>query len=99
MSEKNDIITVGPQVAEDGTHLCLRERNGNLEELYVRPITEGKPLSAEDTILSLSHRQANTYDVVDSYEPKRTGPAQVATRAYRANYERIFGGHASVGQA
>jgi len=99
MSEKTDIVTMGPQIAADGTRICLRQREGSLEELHVLPLVAGRPLTGEGEILSLSHRQGSVYDVIDSYEPARSGPAQVATKAYRTNYDRIFGGSAAVGQA
>jgi len=99
MSEKTDTITLGPQIAADGTRLGLRQRENSLEEVHVVPLVNGRPLEADSTILALSHRQGEVYDVIDSYKPARSGPAQVATKAYRTGYDRIFGGSAAVGQA
>jgi hypothetical protein len=101
MNEKtdNDTVTMGPQIAADGTRLGLRQRGSALEEVHVVPLVDGRPMSEDGEILSLSHRQGDVYDVIDSYKTTRSGPAQVATKAYRTGYDRIFGGKAAVGQA
>jgi hypothetical protein len=80
----------------------LRARPGRLEAGEVRPLREGKPLGKGE-VVSLSRRQdaPALYDVKVEHEieapeaaaPQKStpGPAQVATRAYRESWERIFG--------
>ena len=83
----------------------LRARPGRLEAGEVRPLREGKPLGKGE-VVSLSRRKdaPALYDVKvehvvdgpaepsEQQQNKATpGPAQVATRAYRESWERIFG--------
>ena len=89
---------------EDGEGArVLRARPGRLEAGEVRPLREGKPL-VKGEVVSLSRRKdaPALYDVKVEHaveapqamaSPQKTtpGPAQVATRAYRESWERIFG--------
>jgi len=104
MTEKcnnaNDFIQLGPKVSEDGTHVGVRYRQDNsVEQVLVQPMVEGRPIPSNAAVLSLSHRQDDIYDVTDSYEPGRTGPAMVTSPAYRTGWDQVFGKNATVGQA
>ena len=52
-----------------------------------------------EDVLFFKHREGNVYDVMPA--GSSSGPAQVATKAYRSNYDAInWGGKkATVGQA
>lgn len=96
-----DVVMLHGKTDDGQGARVLRARPGRLEAGEVRPLRDGKPLSNGE-VVSLSRRQdaPALYDVkvehvVDSPgagpAQKSTGPAQVATRAYRESWERIFG--------
>jgi hypothetical protein len=74
----------------------LRARPGRIDAGEVRPAREGKPLLPGAELVRLERRTdaPALYDVkvehTISAAPKK-GPAQVATAAYRANWDRTFG--------
>lgn len=74
----------------------LRARQGRIEAGEVRPLREGRPLHGGEVVKLKPHDKVpNLYDVEVSCElpPRRESsgrPAQVATDAYRRNWERIF---------
>lgn len=68
----------------------------------IRIDSEGRPLSFGTMSNKLGLEGELCYPLPDgSYAPTgvRSGPAQVATEAYRECYDRIFGGRQTVGQA
>jgi len=86
---------------EDGEGIrVLRARENRIETGEVRAMKEGKPLVGGE-IVKLAPRegapQVCDVEVVQKLEPVRDGvrdstkPAQVATRAYRDSWDRIFG--------
>lgn len=83
---------------DDGQgYRMLRAREGRLEAGEVRPLQEGKPLHGGELVTLKPHEKAPWIcDVEKACElPSRapaesSGPAQVATDAYRRNWERIF---------
>ena len=97
-----DVVMVNGKTDDGHGARVLRARPGRLEAGEVRPLREGRPLGKGE-VVSLSRRKdaPALYDVkvehvVDApHEPaphKTTpGPAQIATRAYRESWERIFG--------
>lgn len=83
---------------EDGDgYRILRARQGQIEAGEVRPLQEGKPIHGGE-LVTLRPREKTPWlcDVkVDVELPSAknvasSGPAQVATDAYRRNWERIF---------
>jgi hypothetical protein len=87
---------------EDGEGArVLRARRGRVEAGEVRPLKEGRPLTAGGEVVRLEQRADAPvlYDVhVEHAVPgtaadsgARSGPAQVATHAYRESWERTFG--------
>lgn len=91
-SPKEDVVLLGPPTADGGGVHVLRAREERLEAGELRPVEQGKPLQGE--IVSLAPRKDNPRicDVKDSYETgaKAKGPAQVATKAYRDNWDEVF---------
>jgi hypothetical protein len=100
--ETFDVVLVHGKTT-DGEGACvLRARPGKLEAGEVRPLREGRPLPGAGEVVSLSPRPGlpNVHDVKVEYQLPGAapavrqdwdGPAQVATAAYRASWERTFG--------
>ena len=89
MSQKpNDYVRLGPEV-EPGRRIAVRQRGEQLSTGIVVPAKDGQaiPEGAEVVVLN-APGQDGWREVRSSY---RHGPAQVATPAYSAGYERIFG--------
>jgi hypothetical protein len=99
-----DVVMLhGP--TEDGAgSKVLRARPGRIEAGEVRPMTDGRPLIPGGEVVRLERRpDANAlFDVhVDYKMPEAlasatsssalSGPAQVATPAYRESWDRTFG--------
>jgi hypothetical protein len=95
---KSDVVLLGPPTADGAGLHVVRAREERLETGELRALREGKPIVGE--IVSLKPREENPRicDVESSYKapeaaPAATtgkGPAQVATQAYRDNWEDIF---------
>lgn len=100
-----DVVMLHGKTDDGEGARVLRARPGRLEGGEVRPLREGKPLGKGE-IVSLSRRKdaPALYDVKvehvvgepetpETRSPQKAtpGPAQVATRAYRDNWDRIFG--------
>ena len=99
-----DVVMLHGKTDDGQGARVLRARPGRLEAGEVRPLREGKPM-VKGEVVSLSRRQdaPALYDVkvehrVDAppqpqpvSQKSTPGPAQVATRAYRESWERIFG--------
>ncbi|MGD0675613.1 MAG: hypothetical protein ABSC94_09360 [Polyangiaceae bacterium] len=97
-----DVVLVHDRTEDGDGARVLRARPGRLEAGEVRALQPGQPLTPGGQVVQLSpHGQfPNLYDVKVEYEvkgpqsPARTpsgGPAQVATPAYRASWDRTFG--------
>jgi hypothetical protein len=91
---------------EDGEGArVLRARSGRVEAGEVRPLREGRPLAAGGEVVRLEPRKdmpalfdvhvehtipASASEKADK-DGTRSGPAQVATHAYRESWDRTFG--------
>lgn len=94
----DDVVMVhSPMDDGEGYHV-LRMREGNVELGAIRNIREGAPIHGDVVRLSPRTEHQNLFNVEvlvkgpRAEEPSRSGPAQVATDAYRTNWEMIFGG-------
>lgn len=90
--KKPDVVLLGPPTSDgDGVHV-LRAREERIETGELRALREGKPVVGE--IVSLKPREGNprVCDVESTFTPpaQAKGPAQVATPAYRENWDQIF---------
>ena len=84
----------------EGAHV-LRARPGRIEAGEVRPMPEGRPIMPGGEIVRLERREDAPafFDVhVECKVPAQdasartvSGPAQVATQAYRESWARTFG--------
>lgn len=69
---------------------AIRECDGKLQAGTFRPAREGEPIPEGHELVYLGdQREDGWYNVAASF--RNSGPAQVATRAYRDGYDRIFG--------
>jgi hypothetical protein len=96
------VVMHGPTDDGEGTRV-LRARPGRVEPGEVRPMREGRPVAAGGEIVRLEQRAdaPALFDVHVDYvvpaavaPPKdrpQDGPPQVATPAYRENWELTFG--------
>ncbi|HVH43449.1 MAG TPA: hypothetical protein VM925_13940 [Labilithrix sp.] len=95
---KPDVVLLGPPTSDGAGVHVLRAREERLETGELRSLEEGRPITGE--VLTLAPRKDNPRicDVKDSYTPsaaaelpmKAKGPAQVATKQYRDNWDQVF---------
>lgn len=77
---------------EHGT--TVLDSNGRFGTLT--PVKEGEASNASD-LVHVRKKEEGVYELEPLYTAKRdtAGPAKVATKAYRAGYDRIFGKEAN----
>lgn len=91
-----DEITVGPQIAPDGSRVCVRHTEDHQVGLGVmRPIEDGKPV-LDGEVVSLQRIEGDRFAITTLYH---AGPPKVTFPAYRDGWDRIFGKEPEVGQA
>jgi hypothetical protein len=97
---KDDVVFVHSKAESGDGFRVIRKREGVIEVGEIRPVQEGKPLTGEMVKLSprKDHEQIFDVEVLVSKEQVQggaarslSGPAQVATAAYRSNWDAIFG--------
>jgi hypothetical protein len=95
--DQSDVVLLGPPT-EDGAGVhVLRARDERLEAGELRNLEEGRPITGEVVTLAPRKDNPRVCDVRESYVPPKTetlqkakGPAQVATKAYRDNWDETF---------
>jgi len=95
---KEDVVFVhGPSESGEG-YRVIRKRDDAIELGEIRAVEEGKPLHGDLVKLKPRTGSERLFDVevlVKRDElpagPAHAGPARVATDAYRAGWEAIFG--------
>jgi hypothetical protein len=97
---KEDVVFVhGPAEHGDGLRV-IRKRDDAIEVGEIRGVQEGRPLQGDLVKLKQRKEHERLFDVEvvvsrDELQPKaalgHAGPARVATEAYRANWDAIFG--------
>ena len=98
-AKKEDDVVFVHSATESGDGLrVVRKRGEALEIGELRGIREGQPIHGDVVKLVPREGQERIFDVEVLLKapapisvPSRTGPAQVATTAYRTNWESIFG--------
>jgi hypothetical protein len=91
---KEDVLFVHSPVEGGEGYRVIRKREDTIEIGEMRAVQEGKPLQGELVKLTPRQEHERLFDVevmVSRQELGHAGPAQVATDAYRANWEAIFG--------
>jgi hypothetical protein len=93
---KQDVVFVHSPLEEGEGFRVIRKREDSLELGELRSVQEGRPIHGEMVRLSPRKEHDRLFDV-EVVVPKqelaaapRSGPAQVATSAYRRNWEAIF---------
>jgi hypothetical protein len=102
--EAFDVVLMHGATDDGAGTKVLRARPGRVEAGEVRPMPEGRPLLPGGEIVRLERREEAPalFDVhveckvpgagkARSDAPALSGPAQVATPAYRDSWERTFG--------
>ena len=91
-SKRDVALLTGPTEDKKGMRI-VRFRDEAVSLGEVRPVVEGQPLNGE--VVALREREGAppfVRDVETIYAPEKTdGPAQVASEAYRQNWEVVFG--------
>lgn len=100
---RDDVVFVHSP-SEDGRGLrVVRKREDSIELGEIRAVEEGKPLHGDLVRLKQRKEHERLFDVevlvehprAQLQEGSRSGPAQVATDAYRSNWDAIFGARTS----
>ena len=91
-----DVVFIHSPVEQGEGFRVIRSREDRLEIGELRPTEHGRPLNGELVKLTQRSEHARLFDVevllpAARDESPRSGPAQVATDAYRSNWEAIFG--------
>lgn len=93
MSEKkreHDEIWFGPEI-EPGVYAALRRTpDGEVRQVRCASMQSGAPLRLGAELASVSEPAEDGWCPLTSLY-RHSGPAQVATPAYREGYDRIFG--------
>lgn len=95
----DDVVFVHSPSEKEGGFRVIRKRADAIEIGEIRALSEGRPVHGEIVKLKprSEHERLFDVDVLVPAQPgraaegDRSGPAQVATDAYRANWEAIFG--------
>jgi hypothetical protein len=88
--KKKDQLRLGAQ--PDGSVAGVRRRDGNIVGYGVlTPLREGQPLAPGSEIVRVEEYEEDGWHDIETVYRVSDGPAQVATPAYRAGYDRIFG--------
>jgi hypothetical protein len=96
----SDIALIHGKTADGEGLRIIRKRDDRIELGAVRPLKHGTPIVGEVVSLTPRTEFPLLCDVKveleapkqpnDTAAPSRTGPAQVATAAYRDNWDRIW---------
>jgi hypothetical protein len=88
-----DVVLLGPPTADGAGVHVLRAREEKVETGELRALQEGRPITGEVVTLSPRKDNPRVCDVTDSYRAPALakGPANVATDAYRAGWDEVFG--------
>jgi hypothetical protein len=78
---------------DEGSEALLVSDDGYVEHGYLRDVQEGKPLNGSDMIQVAPHPNSPlVWRVKDRMSFREGGgPAKYTSRAYRNNYDQIFG--------
>lgn len=93
MAPKKDKVWVGPELS-DGNRPFVRE-NDKGRQVGVMGVNPPCP----DSFVELKPLGGCCYEVTSEIRLNSSGPAQVASSAYRTGWDRLFGKPREVGQA
>lgn len=96
-AKDHDVVLLHSRT-EDGQGVrALRSRPSKLELTEIRPVKKGKPLMAGELVRLRPRKESPLLCDVDveysseSETGDHDGPPRVATRAYRHNWDTVFG--------
>lgn len=88
------VFVYGKTEPDEGLRVLRARPNGDVEVGQLRSVREGQPIHGE--LVALRPREGSPLidvQVLHDARPPATGrPAKVATAAFRAGWDRIFGG-------
>ncbi|HEY4121831.1 MAG TPA: hypothetical protein VGM56_28385 [Byssovorax sp.] len=94
---RRDVLFVGPRSDDGDGYKVVRRRDDAIELGELRAAKEGKPIHGDVVRLSPRPEHERLFDVevvhgrpASAHAKTHAGPAQVATDAYRTNWEAIF---------
>jgi hypothetical protein len=95
----DDVVFVHSPTEKGDGFRVVRKRADTIEVGEIRALQEGRPVHGEVVKLSPREEHGQLFDVDvllpapagDRAEASRSGPPQVATDAYRKNWDAIFG--------
>lgn len=96
--EKQDVLFIHSPVEQGEGVRVIRRREDRIEVGELRPAEDGRPLHGELVKLTQREEHERLFNVEvlvkapQAEAAPRSGPAQVATDAYRSNWDAIFGG-------
>jgi hypothetical protein len=99
LKDQDVALVYAPTEDRKGARI-LRARKGTLEAGEVRPVKAGQPIWGREVVCLKPRSETSEtpvlcdVEVIHPAEPsvgEQKGPAQIATDAYRSNWERIFG--------
>ena len=97
MKPKNQ-IRLSPE--NQGRGAAIRRNGDGFGFGTFSEVKEGQPIREGAELIRIGPEDDDGWrDVTSIYEHERSGPAQVATPAYRDGYDRIFGGKQKMGLA
>lgn len=96
-SKDHDVVLLHSRT-EDGQGVrALRSRPSKLELTEIRPVKQGKPLMTGEVVRLRPRKESPLLCDVDVEYSSETaagdhdGPPRVASRAYRSNWDAVFG--------
>lgn len=92
-----DVIALG-RALPNGDVMAIRHKSDHTMETGILGISrEGEVPPPGAEMVQLKHRAGNEYEVTETVAS--SGPPMVNSSAYRSNWDTIFGGRQTVGQA
>ena len=90
-----DVVLVYSRTDDGQGARVIRSREGQLEAGEMRALREGAPIQGAEVVkLHAREESPLLFDVEVQHDARTTrahaGPARVATRAYRANFDDVF---------
>lgn len=100
---KRDVVLVHAPTADGDGFQVLRARDERLELGEIRPMKEGRAIHGDVVRLKPREGEPRVFDVetllerpkLEAHAADRSGPAQIATDAYREGWDAIFGTEAN----
>ncbi|MCK6588946.1 MAG: hypothetical protein HUU21_27020 [Polyangiaceae bacterium] len=96
-AKADDVVFVHSPTEKGDGFRVVRKRADTIEVGEIRALEEGRPVHGDVVRLSPREEHAQLFDVdvvvpaPSPAEASRSGPPQVATDAYRRNWDAIFG--------